>query len=503
MPIIIRGEPGTCTRVASSRSQWKPTSTCTRLYTLLRYVERNALRAGLVQKAENWRWSSLGKRHTEDARFLPLLHPWPIAVGLFVAMFSVDHCLPPTKWRRAVSIAALAVLCSLLLWVSYVDLSDGYLSSYELPGPCGGKAIDTNLGDLRHALTLAESELAGAQEKKTPDEETNKRTSEVETARARYQAALAPLSKSGVFGTFAKANRIVPVSVLLTLAFELFCLVFLWYVLMGIFNGAFTDGSTKQLLVFILLLLTIWIPARAYANYCEREVGGTVTDAAVIFAAVLVMLVFAALFILDVIDGRISWEIAKYLLGLLVASITFMVVSLPRWVATVKVRIDEMSPAMLAALCLVASAALIVLVCRWFGPLSRQYWVAKASTSADGTDPNDALRDIGNRRWATGTKQIPGLWFEVDMGSAQVFRVLLLDSGTNWPSDYPREYAVYVSNTDNNWEHEVSVTSGSGIRQVTKIALTQVVTARYIRILQTGNDPNYWWSIQDFNLYRY
>jgi REP-associated tyrosine transposase len=29
------------------------------LYTLLRYVERNALRAGLVRRAEDWHWSSL------------------------------------------------------------------------------------------------------------------------------------------------------------------------------------------------------------------------------------------------------------------------------------------------------------------------------------------------------------------------------------------------------------------------------------------------------------
>jgi len=43
-----------------------------------RYVERNALRAGLVKKAENWRWSSLGKRRLGDERILPLLHPWPI-----------------------------------------------------------------------------------------------------------------------------------------------------------------------------------------------------------------------------------------------------------------------------------------------------------------------------------------------------------------------------------------------------------------------------------------
>ena len=46
------------------------------LYRVLRYVERNPLRAGLVRKAENWRWSSLFRRQAEDDK--RLLHPWPI-----------------------------------------------------------------------------------------------------------------------------------------------------------------------------------------------------------------------------------------------------------------------------------------------------------------------------------------------------------------------------------------------------------------------------------------
>jgi putative transposase len=46
------------------------------LMTVLRYVERNALRAGLVRKAEDWHWSSLGplKSHISST----FLHPGPI-----------------------------------------------------------------------------------------------------------------------------------------------------------------------------------------------------------------------------------------------------------------------------------------------------------------------------------------------------------------------------------------------------------------------------------------
>jgi putative transposase len=46
--------------------------------TLCRYVERNALRANLVARAQDWRWSSLWRREsgTEDAR--ALLAAWPV-----------------------------------------------------------------------------------------------------------------------------------------------------------------------------------------------------------------------------------------------------------------------------------------------------------------------------------------------------------------------------------------------------------------------------------------
>jgi putative transposase len=48
------------------------------LLTVLRYVERNPLRARLVARAEDWRWSSLGQRHQGQGRLHDLLHPWPV-----------------------------------------------------------------------------------------------------------------------------------------------------------------------------------------------------------------------------------------------------------------------------------------------------------------------------------------------------------------------------------------------------------------------------------------
>ncbi len=49
------------------------------LLTALCYVERNALRAGLVERAEDWRWSSLWRRrHPQVTEDVPPLTDWPI-----------------------------------------------------------------------------------------------------------------------------------------------------------------------------------------------------------------------------------------------------------------------------------------------------------------------------------------------------------------------------------------------------------------------------------------
>jgi len=47
-------------------------------YTVTRYVERNALRAGLVAQAQAWRWSSLWRHCSGDAEARALLAPWPV-----------------------------------------------------------------------------------------------------------------------------------------------------------------------------------------------------------------------------------------------------------------------------------------------------------------------------------------------------------------------------------------------------------------------------------------
>jgi putative transposase len=47
------------------------------LLTLIRYVERNARRAGLCRAAEQWQWSSLGQARLPAAQRVPL-SDWPV-----------------------------------------------------------------------------------------------------------------------------------------------------------------------------------------------------------------------------------------------------------------------------------------------------------------------------------------------------------------------------------------------------------------------------------------
>jgi putative transposase len=48
------------------------------LYTVARYVERNARRANLVKRAEHWRWGSLYRWLRGSAEDSRLLSPWPL-----------------------------------------------------------------------------------------------------------------------------------------------------------------------------------------------------------------------------------------------------------------------------------------------------------------------------------------------------------------------------------------------------------------------------------------
>jgi putative transposase len=54
-----------------------PVQTDEHLFSVLRYVERNPVRAGLAERVEDWRWGSAWRRHQRKAALKSVLADWP------------------------------------------------------------------------------------------------------------------------------------------------------------------------------------------------------------------------------------------------------------------------------------------------------------------------------------------------------------------------------------------------------------------------------------------
>lgn len=68
---------------------------------LCRYIESNALRAKLVQRAEDWKWSSLWRREYGTDKQKELLSSWPIAIpGDYLARANVSINEKELKYIR-------------------------------------------------------------------------------------------------------------------------------------------------------------------------------------------------------------------------------------------------------------------------------------------------------------------------------------------------------------------------------------------------------------------
>jgi hypothetical protein len=88
----------------------------------------------------------------------------------------------------------------------------------------------------------------------------------------------------------------------------------------------------------------------------------------------------------------------------------------------------------------------------------------------------------------------PGDTFQLDLGSAQTFNQIVLDT-TGSPGDFPRQYQVYVSADGADWGQPIAVGPGN---TVTRILFPQV-TGRYVKIVNQGSAGS-WWSIHELNV---
>lgn len=122
-------------------------------------------------------------------------------------------------------------------------------------------------------------------------------------------------------------------------------------------------------------------------------------------------------------------------------------------------------------------------------------WTLSANAGAN--DVYLAIDGIDATRWTTGAVQTSGQEFIIDLGSAQAFDRLVLDT-TQSANDYPRQYAVAVSDDGNDWSN---VASGFGSSDSPTVIDFSDQNAAQIRITQLGSATANWWSIHELSLY--
>ena len=129
--------------------------------------------------------------------------------------------------------------------------------------------------------------------------------------------------------------------------------------------------------------------------------------------------------------------------------------------------------------------------------LSRKGWVAASNAPFKKADaPAHAIDGRLSTRFSTDEHQAPGLYFEVNLGSAQSFNELKMEE-PNSPHDFARGYNVEVSSNGSTWTTVASCT-GIGTPEVVSFP---TVTAQFVEVVLTASTGYYWWSIDDFKLY--
>jgi glucosylceramidase len=108
----------------------------------------------------------------------------------------------------------------------------------------------------------------------------------------------------------------------------------------------------------------------------------------------------------------------------------------------------------------------------------------------------NAVDDDATTRWSTGRAQQPGQHLQVGLGRLERVSQIVLDTGVN-TGDYPRGYALYVSQDGETWGDPVAVGAGSG--QLTTISVPSRAI-RYFRVVATASSPS-WWSVADLRVY--
>jgi hypothetical protein len=128
----------------------------------------------------------------------------------------------------------------------------------------------------------------------------------------------------------------------------------------------------------------------------------------------------------------------------------------------------------------------------------------KATAWPNGGEASLAVDGDPATRWTSGKGQEPGMFFQVDLGSPQRMEgVSIFLGGALY--DYPRGLQIQVSSDGKAWR-EVKTRVRSAYAFVQGRLLKKVdyrfaeEEGRLLRLVQTGTDPQCWWSIYELDL---
>ena len=127
----------------------------------------------------------------------------------------------------------------------------------------------------------------------------------------------------------------------------------------------------------------------------------------------------------------------------------------------------------------------------------RTGWVASTNAPSSSADaPANALDGDLTTRFSTNEDQAPGLYFEVDLGSAHTIDALEM-SVPNSPTDYARGYDVEVSSTPTPGPPSPLARG----RRRPRSSVSRPKPARYVKVVLNTATTSFWWSIDELNLY--
>lgn len=126
--------------------------------------------------------------------------------------------------------------------------------------------------------------------------------------------------------------------------------------------------------------------------------------------------------------------------------------------------------------------------------IRRQFYVATASHASE--NAKEALDMNIDTRWTTRATQSPGMWFQLDLAGEMPVGGVVLDASRS-SGDEPRGYEVYVFNDPADMGAPVA--TGAGTEDVLEISFPPK-TGRYLRIVQTGESGDHWWSIHEMRV---